>query len=132
MQGQTNLSVLIKNMQPILNDRLYVFCLMPPQTVLDFNRIVFFFREQEGVSIVVEKAYADAQGFEYTSVFAWITLHIHSALEAIGLTAAFSNALADNDISCNVVAGYYHDHIFVQHELAQEAIQVLQELAASY
>ncbi len=46
-------------MQPVLNNGLFVFCLMPPQTALDFNRIVFFFREKEGVTIVVEKAYAD-------------------------------------------------------------------------
>lgn len=132
MHGETNLSVLIKNMQPVLNDGLYVFCLIPHQTTLDIPQIVFFFKEKEGITVVVEKTYADANGFEYTAVFAWITLHIHSALEAVGLTAAFSNALADNQISCNVVAGYYHDHIFVQHDLGRKAIDVLRKLAAEY
>ncbi len=132
MTGETNLSVLIKNMQPVLNNGLFVFCSLPAQTAIDFHRIVFFFREQEGVTIVVEKVYADTKGFEYTAVFAWITLHIHSALEAVGLTAAFSNTLADNHISCNVIAGYYHDHIFVQQELGERAVAVLTELAADY
>ncbi len=132
MSGETNLSVLIKNMQPVLNDGLYVFCLLPHQTALDMPHIVFFFREQEGVTVVVEKAYADANGFAYSAVFALITLYIHSALEAVGLTAAFSNALADNQISCNVVAGYYHDHIFVQYELGERAIAVLTKLSADY
>ncbi len=132
MHGETNLFVLIKNMQPVLNDGLYVFCLMPLQTTLDLPHILFFFKEKEGITIVVEKAYADANGFEYTAVLAWITLRIHSALEAVGLTAAFSNALADNQISCNVVAGYYHDHIFVPYDLGQKAVDVLQKLSASY
>lgn len=119
-------------MQPVLNDGLYVFCSLKPPTGLDFHRMVFFFKEQEGITIVVEKTYADAKGFEYTAVFAWITLHVHSALEAVGLTAAFSNALADNGLSCNVVAGYYHDHIFVQYDLAEKAVAVLKDLSASY
>ena len=132
MAGETNLSILIKNMQPILNEGQYVFCSMRSQSAIDFHRIVFFFREQEGVTIVLEKSYADVKKYEYASVFAWITLHIHSSLDAVGLTAAFSKALADNHISCNVVAGYYHDHIFVPYDLAQQAVDVLRKLSATY
>jgi uncharacterized protein len=62
-------------------------------------------------------------------VAAWITLTVHSALEAVGLTAAFSKALADVNISCNVVAGYYHDHIFVPQQDAEKAMAVLESLA---
>ena len=132
MTGETNLRVLIKYMQPVLNDGLYVFCLLPNVKDIDLDKIIFFFKEEEGLTIVVERTYADAQGFGYTSVFAWITLHIHSALDAVGLTAAFSNALADKGISCNVVAGYYHDHIFVPAALGQTAVAVLKKLAAEY
>ena len=132
MSGETNLKVLIKNMQPIINDGLYVFCRLPTTEGIDLEHIVFFFKEKEAVTVVVERAYADAQGFDYTSVFAWITLYVHSSLEAVGLTAAFSNALADNHISCNVVAGHYHDHIFVQADLGEKAVAVLAQLAAEY
>jgi uncharacterized protein len=132
MQGETNLSNLIKNMQPILNEGQYIFCNISSRKDLDFDKIIHFFKEKEGFTIIVEKEYADAKGYVYTAVFAWITLLVHSSLEAVGLTAAFSNALAEHQISCNVVAGFYHDHIFVQHDLAQQAVDVLAKLSAKY
>ena len=130
MNGETNLSVLIKNMQPILNEGQYVFSSVSQIDTLDFNKIILFFKEKEGFTIIIEKNYADTEGVDYASVFAWITLYVHSALDAVGLTAAFSKALADNNISCNVVAGFYHDHIFVQHELGQQAVDVLTQLSS--
>ena len=129
MGGETNLSVLIKNMQPVLNEGQYVFSSVSTINALDFNKIILFFKEKEGFTIIIEKNYADTEEVDYTSVFAWITLHVHSALEAVGLTAAFSKALADNNISCNVVAGFYHDHIFVQHAMGQQAVDVLNKLS---
>jgi hypothetical protein len=60
----------------------------------------------------------------------WITLNIHSSLEAYGLTAAFSNALAEANVSCNVVAGVYHDHIFVPRNDADKAMTVLKKLSS--
>ena len=130
MGGETNLSILIKNMQPILNDGQYVFSTVSTINALDFNKIILFYKEKEGFTIIIEKNYADTEGVKYTSEFAWITLHVHSALDAVGLTATFSKALADNNISCNVVAGFYHDHIFVQHELGQQAVDVLTQLSS--
>jgi uncharacterized protein len=132
MQGETNLSILIKNMQPILNEGQYIFCTVSSEKNLNFDKIIHFFKEKEGFTIVVEKEYADEKGYIYNAVFAWITLLVHSSLNAVGLTAAFSNALAEHDISCNVVAGFYHDHIFVQQELAQKARDVLRELSSKY
>jgi uncharacterized protein len=132
MAGETNLSVLITNMQPILNDGLYVFSSVSSLASFNLDKILFFFKEEEGFTVVFEKKDADTEGVKYETVFAWITLHIHSALEAVGLTAAFSNALANNQISCNVVAGYYHDHIFVQYDLGERAIAVLTKLSAEY
>ena len=70
-------------------------------------------REAEGYTVVLNRQVADSLALDYNFVASWITLTVHSALDAVGLTAAFSNALAQNGISCNVVAGYYHDHIFV-------------------
>jgi uncharacterized protein len=127
--GETNINILIKNMRPVLNREEYVFHSIPSNTPIDFDKTLFYFKEKEGITIVIEKNYADEQGYTYSSTFAWITLQVHSALEAVGLTAAFSRALADNNISCNVVAGFYHDHIFVQYPLAQHAVDILEKLA---
>jgi uncharacterized protein len=132
VKGETNLSILIKNMQPVLNDGQYVFCSVLSKKDFDFDKIVLFFQEKEGYTIIVAKNYADEKRLSYTSVFAWITLHILSSLDAVGLTAAFSSALADNNISCNVVAGFYHDHIFVQIDKGQLAISVLSKLSSLY
>ena len=132
MKGETHLAILIKNMTPVLNEGEYVFCSISRGEAIDFSKIIHFFKEKEGFTIVVEKEYAELQGFEYTASWAWITLLIHSALDAIGLTAAFATALTENNISCNVVAGFYHDHIFVQHALGEKAVEVLQTLSAQY
>ena len=85
--------------------------------------------EPEGTSIVVTQDDADASGLAYQYVAAWITLRIHSALDAVGLTAAISTHLARNGISCNVVAGYHHDHLFVAIEDADRALESLRGLA---
>jgi uncharacterized protein len=129
--GETNINILIKNMRPVLNSGEYVFLSISSNTPIDFDKTLFYFKEKEGITIVVEKQEADTKNYANTSTFAWITLQVHSALEAVGLTAAFSQALANNNISCNVVAGFYHDHIFVQYPLAQQAVDVLKKLAES-
>ena len=88
-------------------------------------KIQLFFKEKEGITLIIEKQEADKLGFSYPSVYAWISLTVHSSLEAVGLTAAFSNVLAKENISCNVIAGYYHDHIFVPIKDAEKALSAL-------
>lgn len=61
---------------------------------------------------------------------AWITLTVHSSLEAVGLTAAVSKALAENAVSCNVVAAFYHDHLFVRQQDTAATLEILNELSA--
>ena len=91
---------------------------------------VMFFRETEGMTVILEKSTAGRLQLEYTYVAAWITLTVHSSLEVVGLTAAFATALAKENISCNVVAGYYHDHLFVDVKDAAKAMAVLQGFSA--
>jgi uncharacterized protein len=86
-------------------------------------------REDEGLTVVLRRERADELGLPYDYVAAWITLRVESALEQVGLTALFSQALADAGISCNVLAGLHHDHLLVPADRAHEAVEVLRTLA---
>jgi hypothetical protein len=88
-------------------------------------------REDEGVTVVVSAEQAAHHGLECSEPMTRITLLVNSALDGVGLTAAFSTALTEVSISCNVVAGYFHDHIFVPAHQADDAMRALRELASS-
>lgn len=129
MNGESNLQTLLKSMKPALQTGEYVFITIDDITTIDTRRAVSIFKEQEAYTVIVEKNMADEWEKPYQYVAAWITLTVHSSLEAVGFTAAFSKALADAGISCNVVAAYFHDHIFVDTKDAEKAMEVLQQMA---
>lgn len=131
MEGKSDLKELIRNMQPRLNPGIYVFATVKDLSEVDRNDTLCEFKEVEGTTVVLRQDKADFYGLSYSYLAAWITLEIHSSLEAVGLTAAFSKALAQHKISCNVIAGFYHDHIFVEQKDAEQALQVLRNLAKS-
>jgi hypothetical protein len=131
MSGERNLQKLLANMSPQLLDGEFVFCSFADARYGDFSQLrpIAAISEAEGLTLVISRSSADDNDIGYESVFRGITLRVHSSLDAVGLTAAFSNRLAEHGISANVIAGYYHDHIFVQRELAEKAIEALAELA---
>ncbi len=131
MTGETSLVTLIRSMSPQLNAGDYVFCTLSNGRMPTGVEIVGSFREQEGLTVILERSDAERAGFHFDYVAAWITLNVHSSLEAVGLTAAFASALAQAAISCNVVAGYFHDHLFVGQADAERALHVLRDLAAN-
>jgi hypothetical protein len=130
MSGETSLNTLLRSMSPQLNQGQYVFCSLPDGRVPTGITIVGSFLEREGLTVILEKSQAQKAGLGFDYVAAWITLEVHSALQAVGLTAAFATALGNAGISCNVIAGYYHDHLFVGQGDAERAMAVLQQLAA--
>ncbi|WET01681.1 ACT domain-containing protein [Flavobacterium sp. YJ01] len=125
MSGEKDLQQLLKSMKPELNSGDYVFCKVENLKDIDLDKIEMFFKEKEAITLILKKEIADSLHLDYSVIMSWITLTVHSSLEAIGLTAAFSKALSENEISCNVVAAYYHDHIFVNKKDAEKAIEIL-------
>ncbi|WP_285420504.1 ACT domain-containing protein [Pseudomonas sp. efr-133-TYG-5] len=130
MAGETSLTTLLRSMSPQLNAGEYVFCTLRDGRLPSGLEVLGSFREQEGLTVIVDRATAERAGLSFDYVAAWITLNVHSALEAVGLTAAFATALGKAGISCNVIAGYYHDHLFVGLADAERAMHVLRDLAA--
>lgn len=130
MNGETNLPTLLRHLTPVLQEGTYVFCTVAPDYPLPLAEALGTFREAEGLTLILPQATADRLGLPYDYEAAWLTLQVHSALAAVGLTAAFAQALAAAGLSCNVVAGYYHDHLFVPRPDAGRALQVLRQLAA--
>lgn len=129
MAGEKNLSKLIAGMTPLLHEGDYVFCTIENLNMINRDDTICEFKETEGITVVVEKSKAEELKLNYDYIASWITLQIHSSLDAVGLTAVFSTELAKNNISCNVIAGYYHDHIFVDKKSSNKAIKVLTKLS---
>ncbi|MER6103291.1 ACT domain-containing protein [Streptomyces sp. NPDC001832] len=130
MTGERDLRTLLSGMRPELNPGRYVFTTTPHGTVPEGVDPVVTVTEPEGLTLVLPEAQAVSAGLRHDYVAGWITLRIHSALDAVGLTAAVSLALTDAGLSCNVVAGFHHDHLFVPYDRAAEAVDVLEALAA--
>ena len=128
MTGETDLQRLLATMRPVLNPGEYVFCSTTEATAIPPQLVLGSFREPEGLTLIVAREVADSFGLPYGHLMAWLTLTVHSSLAAVGLTAAVAGALTKEDISCNVVAAYYHDHLFVSHAAADRALGVLQRL----
>ena len=129
MVGEGDLARLLSSLAPGLVEGEFVFCTIENACYGDFAQLspLASFREREGLTLVLAQSGADEAGFTYESVFRCITLNVHSSLDAVGLTATVCARLAQRGISANVIAAYYHDHIFVQSERATEALAVLKE-----
>ncbi|MGH3897551.1 MAG: ACT domain-containing protein [Pseudonocardiaceae bacterium] len=112
MNAETDLMALLRGLSPRLREGTYVYTSVPDAIPPGAAPAVFV-REDEGLTLVLPQQQADDLGLPYDFVAAWITLQVHSALTAVGLTAAVSRVLTDAGISANVVAGFTHDHLFV-------------------
>ncbi len=128
MTAEGDLATLLASLTATARDERYVYVTVPhddAETIGAAASIV----EDEGTTLVIPQAEADALGLGYDYVAGWITLEVYSALSAVGLTAAVSGALADAGISCNILAGYHHDHLLVPEEDLETALEVLARLA---
>ena len=128
MPGATDLSTLLATLSPVRRPGEFVFVTRPLGEVHDLVPLATVV-EDEGTTLVVTRAAADARGWGHDFVAAWITLEVRSSLAAVGLTATVSAALAEAGISANVLAAYHHDHVLVPVDRADDALAVLTDLA---
>ena len=120
---------MLATMEPRVRDGEFVYVADPggSAAVLEPEALI---HEDEGRTLVVRREVADEAGLDYEFVGSWITLTVHSSLDAVGLTAAFSAALTRAGISCNVLAGLYHDHLLVPVTQREDAVRALRELSS--
>ncbi len=131
MNPITDLDLLLQKMEPVLQPGIFVFASLEAGVTVDPALVLASIKEPEGLSVVMRESDAQRSNLRILFRCAWITLSVHSDLQAVGLTAAFATALADAAIGCNVVAGAYHDHIFVPSQSAEKAMSVLRSLQKS-
>lgn len=130
MAGTNNINELLKNMKPKLNKNKFVFCIINQD--ININEIPkMIFREEEGTTLILKKEQADKYNLKYEGVWAMITLTIHSDLSAVGFLAKITEVLAKKEISVNAISAYYHDHLFIPSEKANETLKLLNELSNS-
>jgi hypothetical protein len=132
MEGEKNLTKMLEQLNPRLEEGEYIFCSVPVEQAEQLvDRAAGWFNEQEGVTLILKRSRADAQNLGYGSIFRKITLTVHSSLTAVGLLAEVTGALAQAGLSVNVISGFFHDHLFIEKDAADQALSVLLELSQS-
>ena len=126
MNGETCLRTLIANMSPEMLDDEYVLCPIEPDSHFQSSiDPIGWFREKEGISVIVNRASADSTGLNYGPIFRIISLQVHSSPEAVGFLSAVTSELASAGLSANAISAYHHDHLLVLREQATTALKVL-------
>lgn len=131
MSGGTDLGELLRTLSATLQDGLFVFCTVPDGEIPDGLTPRMMFREAEGTTLILRREEAETAGLAFAFPCRMITLDVHSSLEAVGFMARIATELARHRMGVNPVAGFYHDHLFVPDGREQEALRVLEELAAA-
>lgn len=131
MTGETDLKTLLASMTPELLAGTYVFATLAPGVAQPEGvEAVMIFREREGVTLIVDEEKAIAAALTASFRCRMVTLNIHSSLEAVGFLAAIITRLAAAGMGVNPVSAFYHDHLFVPADRAEEALELLVGLAA--
>lgn len=129
MNGEMNLPTLLQNMRPELQKDEYVFCSIDPAVASGLRLSpIGQFHEDEGLTLILAKDEAEANQLEFTYRCRKITLKVHSSLQAIGFLAVVTEKLAQQGISVNAISAYFHDHLFVPSDKAEDAISGLNDL----
>ena len=128
MSGETDLGRILASLAVRQREGVYVFAFIPPGEPLPDIAIAAMVSELEGTSVVVGLEAAEAMGLAYEFEAAWLSLTSHTSLDAVGVTASLSTALAMRGIPCNVIAGFHHDHVLVPIDRVDDAMQAIDQV----
>ena len=130
MPGRTDLGGLLRQMRPTLDPERYVFATTRDGGLAARAPALARIEEAEGTTLILRPADAEAAGLAGEFPCRRITLAIHSSLDAVGFLAAILPELSARGIGVNPVAGFYHDHLFVPEDRAEDALRILVALGA--
>lgn len=130
MSGETNLSTLLQTMSAQLVPGVFVFTTLTDGQIPDGVTPRMVLQEAEGTTLILLQEQAERARLTFEFPSRMITLNVHSGLEAVGFMARIATALAAQGMGVNPVAGFYHDHLFVPQDRAEDAMNVLQDIAA--
>jgi uncharacterized protein len=125
MPGSINLQEVLDSMQISCNNIEYGFATLPIDADIAPRDILAMFYEDEGLTVIAPTGYLDFQSISFEGPYARLTIESHTSLELVGLTAALAKKLTDVGIPTNIVAAYYHDHIFVPYDARDKAAEAL-------
>lgn len=123
--GETDLAKMLASLDVVRRPGVFTFVEVDEPTAEMIAVAHALVVEDESTTVVLSVESAARFGLPILVEMAWLSLTVNSSLEAVGLTAAFSKTLGDAGISCNVLAGYHHDHLLVPAADADRAIQAL-------
>jgi hypothetical protein len=128
MSGITDLQETLNSIKVVCDEIEYGFTSIVDETQIDRDKVLATFHENGQLAIIAPKQYLDSLNIENEGPYAKLTIDVHTSLELVGLTAVMATKLADHGISANVVAAFYHDHVFVQYDLRKQAQELLEGL----
>lgn len=126
MSGETDLGRILEAIEVTRREGVFVFATIPPGHQLPDLPLAAMVAEEQGTTIVLNRDIAVGAGVEFDFEAAWLTVSTHTSLEAVGVTASVSTALAVKGIPCNVLAGFHHDHLLVPFQMAAEAMSAVE------
>ena len=128
MSGITDLQETLNSIKVSCDDIQYGFSSIEDENLIERDKVLATFHENDRLAIIAPVEYLIFKGVEHEGPYAKLTIDVHTSLELVGLTAVMATALAKEGISANVVAAFYHDHVFVQYQFKDKARQILENL----
>ncbi len=132
MASSKDLSHLLGSMTPVLRGKTYVFSTVKHDDVMPEIEAVMQFSEAEGVTFIADMSTVQEVGLAYEFPCRMISLNVHSSLEAVGFLAVITSHLAKLGVGVNPVSGFFHDHLFVPADRAEDVMTALVELSAAH